>query len=236
MALQEQHGVDFIIDTLRREPSGSVTLVPIGPLTNIAEAFRTAPEIVGRVQEIVLMGGAYFEVGNITPAAEFNIYVDPEAADIVFRSGINLVVVPHLPVPVSETSEASWTFIHGLLAKAALAVALCLSPKPARQRLGVRIQLADALPGRILRCHLAVGKVLPDRVPRQPGTPRDLSYRQLVTAVPASNHTQQIHVYHSCSTPAGHRREQGYTWVSFGCKYPELVVQFWMQINTRWGL
>jgi purine nucleosidase len=94
MPLQEQHGVDFIIDTLKREPAGTVTLCPMGPLTNIATAFEKAPEIVERVQEIVLMGGAYFEVGNITPAAEFNIYVDPEAADIVFKSGVKLTVMP----------------------------------------------------------------------------------------------------------------------------------------------
>ncbi|MEM1064211.1 MAG: nucleoside hydrolase [Pseudomonadota bacterium] len=94
MPLQPQHGVDFIVDTLRAEPPGTVTLCPIGPLTNIALAFQKAPEIVGRVAEIVLMGGAYFEVGNITPAAEFNIYVDPEAADIVFKSGAPITVMP----------------------------------------------------------------------------------------------------------------------------------------------
>ncbi|WP_372892682.1 nucleoside hydrolase [Rhodosalinus sp.] len=94
MALEEAHGVDFIVETLRREPPGTVTLCPLGPLTNIATAIRRAPEIADRVQEIVLMGGAYFEVGNITPTAEFNIYVDPEAADIVFRSGAPLAVVP----------------------------------------------------------------------------------------------------------------------------------------------
>ncbi len=94
MPLQDRHGVDFIIETLRREPAHSVTLCPLGPLTNLAEAFRRAPDVVGRVQQIVLMGGAYFEVGNITPAAEFNIYVDPEAAEIVFRSGVPLVVMP----------------------------------------------------------------------------------------------------------------------------------------------
>ena len=71
-----------------------ITLVPTGPLTNIATAFARAPDIVSRVQQIVLMGGAYFEVGNITPAAEFNIYVDPEAADIVFKSGVPIVVMP----------------------------------------------------------------------------------------------------------------------------------------------
>ena len=94
MPLQEQHGVDFIIDTLRAEPSGPVTLCPLGPLTNIATAFARAPDIIERVQEIVLMGGAYFQVGNITPAAEFNIYVDPEAAKAVFGSGVPLVVAP----------------------------------------------------------------------------------------------------------------------------------------------
>jgi purine nucleosidase len=94
MPLQDQHGVDFIIETLRSEPIGTVTLCPLGPLTNIATAFERAPDIVERVKQIVLMGGAYFEVGNITPAAEFNIYVDPQAADIVFKSGANIVVMP----------------------------------------------------------------------------------------------------------------------------------------------
>ncbi|PJF10985.1 nucleoside hydrolase [Pseudorhodobacter sp. MZDSW-24AT] len=94
MPLQDQHAVDFLIETLRREPAKSVTLCPLGPLTNIATAFQRAPDIIARVQEIVLMGGAYFEVGNITPAAEFNIYVDPQAADMVFKSGIPIVVMP----------------------------------------------------------------------------------------------------------------------------------------------
>ena len=94
MPLQDQHAVDFIIDTLRAETAGTVTLCPLGPLTNIATAFQRAPDIIGKVQEIVLMGGAYFQVGNITPAAEFNIYVDPEAAKITFASGVPIVVMP----------------------------------------------------------------------------------------------------------------------------------------------
>jgi purine nucleosidase len=94
MPLQDAHAVDFIIEALRQEPQGSVTLCPLGPLTNIATAFQRAPDIVGRVREVVLMGGAYFEVGNITPAAEFNIYVDPEAAEIVFGAGVPLTVMP----------------------------------------------------------------------------------------------------------------------------------------------
>jgi purine nucleosidase len=93
-ALQAEHAVDFIIETLRQEAAGTVTLCPLGPLTNIATAFQRAPDIIEKVQEIVLMGGAYFEVGNITPAAEFNIYVDPEAADIVLKSGARIVMMP----------------------------------------------------------------------------------------------------------------------------------------------
>lgn len=94
MPLQDQHSVDFIIETLRTEDAGTVTLCPIGPLTNIATAMKRAPDIIPRIQEIVLMGGAYFEVGNITPTAEFNIYVDPEAAKIVFGAGVPLTLMP----------------------------------------------------------------------------------------------------------------------------------------------
>ncbi|MDO5606656.1 MAG: nucleoside hydrolase [Paracoccus sp. (in: a-proteobacteria)] len=105
--LQPAHGVDFIIETLRHEAPGTVTLVPIGPLTNIATAFARAPDIVQRVRRIVLMGGAYFEVGNTTPAAEFNIYVDPEAAAAVFASGCDLVVMP-LDVTHKALTSAEW--------------------------------------------------------------------------------------------------------------------------------
>ncbi|WP_300530607.1 nucleoside hydrolase [uncultured Mameliella sp.] len=94
MPLQDGDAVDFIIDTLRAQPEKTVTLCPLGPLTNIAAALQRAPDIAVRIQEIVLMGGAYFEVGNITPAAEFNIYVDPEAAEIVFKCGAPITVMP----------------------------------------------------------------------------------------------------------------------------------------------
>ncbi len=94
MPLQSQHAVDFIIETLLREDSGSVTLCPLGPLTNIATAMVREPAIIPRIAEIVLMGGGFFEGGNITPAAEFNIYVDPEAAKIVFGAGIKLTMIP----------------------------------------------------------------------------------------------------------------------------------------------
>ncbi len=94
MPLIPGHAVDFIIDTIRDHAPGVITLCPLGPLTNIATAFEKAPDIVKRVKKIVLMGGGYFEGGNITPTAEFNIYVDPQAADIVFKSGVPIVVMP----------------------------------------------------------------------------------------------------------------------------------------------
>ena len=94
MPMAEGHAVDFIIDTLRDNAPGTVTLCPLGPLTNIATALQKAPDIADRIAKIVLMGGGYFEGGNITPTAEFNIYVDPQAADIVFKSGAPIVVMP----------------------------------------------------------------------------------------------------------------------------------------------
>ena len=94
MPLQDAHAVSFLIDTLRQQPAGSVTLCALGPLTNIAKALTDAPDIAERIAGIVLMGGAYFEVGNITPTAEFNIYVDPQAADIVLRSGVEITILP----------------------------------------------------------------------------------------------------------------------------------------------
>ncbi len=110
MALADGHGVDFIIETLRSEPAGTVSLCPLGPLTNIAQAFNKAPDIIEKVQEIILMGGAYFEVGNITPAAEFNIYVDPEAAKVVFGAGCPTTVMPldvtHKALVTKERNDA----------------------------------------------------------------------------------------------------------------------------------
>ncbi len=92
MPLQAAHAVDFLIDTLRS--TDDVTLCVLGPLTNIALAMIKAPDIVERIAQIVLMGGGCFEGGNTTPAAEFNIYVDPHAARTVFESGVDLVVMP----------------------------------------------------------------------------------------------------------------------------------------------
>lgn len=88
---EKEHAVDFIIRTLM-ESDGDVTLVPTGPLTNIAMAMRREPRIVDKIQEIVLMGGAY-QLGNVTPAGEFNIVADAEAAYVVFNSGRPVVMM-----------------------------------------------------------------------------------------------------------------------------------------------
>ena len=88
---EPEHAIDWIATTLLAHP-GPVTLVPTGPLTNIALLLARYPDIAPRVERIVLMGGAIGE-GNTTPAAEFNIWVDPEAAHRVFQSGIDLTMV-----------------------------------------------------------------------------------------------------------------------------------------------
>lgn len=86
------HAVDVIVDEVMRQPAGTVTLCPIGPLTNVALAIVKQPEIATRLKEVVLMGGS-MELGNVTAAAEFNIYVDPHAARVVFESGAPIVML-----------------------------------------------------------------------------------------------------------------------------------------------
>lgn len=89
-ALSDEHAVDLIIRKLLSS-EGDITLVPVGPLTNIALAMLKEPNILPKIQEIVIMGGATF--GNKTPAAEFNIYVDAEAAKVVFESGVPITMM-----------------------------------------------------------------------------------------------------------------------------------------------
>jgi purine nucleosidase len=90
--------------------SDDVTICPLGPLTNVAMAMVKEPAIVSRIREIVMMGGGFFEGGNVTPAAEFNIYVDPHAAHRVFRSGVPITMMPldvtHKAVTTPDRIEA----------------------------------------------------------------------------------------------------------------------------------
>jgi purine nucleosidase len=94
MDLQAEHGVDFIVKTLLAAEPRSIALCALGPLTDVAMALVKAPDIAANIGELVLMGGAGFEIGNVTPAAEFNIHVDPHAAAIVLGSGVPITMVP----------------------------------------------------------------------------------------------------------------------------------------------
>lgn len=125
--VRAQHAVDFLITHLLAAEDHSVTLCPLGPLTNIALALRLAPAIATKIQHIVLMGGA-MNLGNITPAAEFNFYVDPHAAGIVFQSGIPLVMMglhmTHQAIASAaqvaafgSMGNASGRAIHGMLTR-----------------------------------------------------------------------------------------------------------------------
>lgn len=94
MPLQSKHAVDFIIETLLGAEDNSITLVPTGPLTNIGQAMARQTDILPKIKEIVLMGGAMREGGNTTPCAEFNILEDPDAAQIVMHCARPLTIVP----------------------------------------------------------------------------------------------------------------------------------------------
>jgi purine nucleosidase len=89
---EAQHGVNALIDAVRAAP-GEITLVALGPLTNLALAVRLAPDIAEKARHTYVMGGAAATLGNTTPAAEFNIWVDPDAAHVVFHSGLRPFMV-----------------------------------------------------------------------------------------------------------------------------------------------
>lgn len=88
------HAVDVIIDLVMATPAGELTLCTLGPLTNIGMALVREPAIAARLNGIVMMGGGFFEGGNVTPAAEFNMYADPHAAHVVFSSGVPMTMMP----------------------------------------------------------------------------------------------------------------------------------------------
>jgi len=92
--LANGHGVDFLIRTLANAWPATITLCLLGPMTNLAAALVQEPDIRRGIKEVVLMGGGYHVRGNVTPTAEFNVYADPEAATVVFCSGIPIVVLP----------------------------------------------------------------------------------------------------------------------------------------------
>jgi purine nucleosidase len=128
-----EQGVDILVEVLRREPPRSVTLCALGPLTNIAVALVEAPDIAGRIAELVVMGGASYALGNTTPAAEFNIHADPLAAALVFDSAVPITMVPlDLTHQVPATAERIER-IRGLGNRCGRAAAELMSP-PRRLR------------------------------------------------------------------------------------------------------
>jgi inosine-uridine nucleoside N-ribohydrolase len=106
------HGVDFLVDTIKAHPK-EVTILAVGPLTNLALAFRKNPEIVPMVKRIVYMGGAIDVPGNVTPAAEFNWWFDPEAVRIVLRQPIEHVIVPLDVTNSAQFDKAVYDRISG---------------------------------------------------------------------------------------------------------------------------
>jgi purine nucleosidase len=107
MPLQKQHGVDWTIETLLKAEDNSITICCFAPLTNVAMAMIKAPQILPKIKNIVMMGGGYFEGGNITPTSEFNIFVDPHAASTVLSCGRPLVMLP-LDVTHKALMQRKW--------------------------------------------------------------------------------------------------------------------------------
>jgi purine nucleosidase len=127
MRPRDGHAVQFIAETLRREPAGSVTICALGPMTNLALAFALAPDVRSRVARIVSMGGGRFEGGNITPVAEFNIFADPHAAQAVLNAGIPVVMHPLDATHRALTSRNRVAAFRDLGTRPGIAVADMLS-------------------------------------------------------------------------------------------------------------
>jgi purine nucleosidase len=130
--LVPDHAADVIVETVMASP-GEITLVPIGPLTNVALAVRREPRIAERVREVVLMGGSATR-GNSTPAAEFNMLVDPEAAAIVFAAGWPLTMVGLDLTQQAEATDAVMRRIRGAGGPTATLLADALGFYQARYR------------------------------------------------------------------------------------------------------
>lgn len=115
--VEDLGAVEYIVDTIEANP-GEVTILAIGPLTNVAMALRHRPGLAGKVKKLVIMGGAVAVLpdgaGNMTPGAEFNFWVDPEAARIVLRSGIPIELSP---LNVSRKSSFTQEWFGKLVAK-----------------------------------------------------------------------------------------------------------------------
>jgi purine nucleosidase len=170
---QSRHAVDLIIENAERG-AGELTLIAIGPLTNIALALRKAPHIAQAFSRVIIMGGAIRHQGNVTMGAEYNCWVDPHAAHIVFHSGMPITLVPldvtyrclftsthaevlaRMPSPITRFIADATRFyidfhrseqnVDGCAINDALAVALCLAPDLVKtEKLFVDIDLSDGI-------------------------------------------------------------------------------------------
>ncbi|SEI67621.1 purine nucleosidase [Pseudomonas sp. NFR16] len=108
------NAVQYLVDTLSKAAPHSITIAMLGPQTNLALALVQAPEITQGIKEVVVMGGAHFNGGNITPVAEFNIYADPDAAKVVLASGVKLTYVPLDVTHKILTSDSRIRQLEGL--------------------------------------------------------------------------------------------------------------------------
>jgi purine nucleosidase len=125
--LAEGNGVTFLVDTLSGAQPHSITIAMLGPQTNLALALIRQPDIVRGIKEVVVMGGAHFNGGNITPVAEFNLFADPHAAQVVLGSGVKLT---YLPLDVTHkilTSESRLQQIAALNNRASQLVSAILN-------------------------------------------------------------------------------------------------------------
>ena len=202
------HAVDVIIETAQRH-AGRLTLVTLGPLTNLAVALLRAPEIASMIERCVVMGGIGSGHGNVTPVAEYNIWVDPEAASIVFRSGLPITMVgwdisrisavidpgtarrlrgidtelARFAIDIQGTLAeftASVTKLDGFDLPDPIAMAVALDPSiAATRRTHVEVVVGDG-PGR--------GQTIVDHLPRE-GRPANV---EVVTAVPAELFLTQL--------------------------------------------
>ncbi|MBV9552392.1 MAG: nucleoside hydrolase [Alphaproteobacteria bacterium] len=130
MALRPGHGVDATVALLRAAAPNSIVWCALGPLTNVAAALVGAPDIAVGVAELVLMGGASRALGNVTPAAEFNIHADPHAAQLVFESGLPITVVPLDVTHQVRATPERMALLTARSTPVAAAVAQLLAPGP----------------------------------------------------------------------------------------------------------
>ena len=153
---QRKRAVDFLVDTYMSSEGTEIVLVPVGPLTNIAMAMTLEPRIVERIPRMIVMGGGH-EIGNVTPAAEFNIWADPEAAKVVLNSGVRNLSL----VPLDATHKALITLddcrrLRGLGTPAGDAAAAVVERRIAGYSASQPMALPDAAPVHDALCVAAI--------------------------------------------------------------------------------